>query len=99
MNSRERREPLDPFEILLRESLMARVARKAPSANARQRLLQRAARQHQRWAWRLPFSIPGLFADSNRRLDNQQATHHHLLYVESLFGPRLSWFPLSQVLH
>jgi hypothetical protein len=98
MNSRERRESLDPFEILLRESLMARVAGKTPSADGRRRLQQRAARQQRRWVWRLPFSIPGLFTDSSRLLGNEPVTHQHLLYVEALFGPRLAWFPLNQVL-
>jgi hypothetical protein len=98
MNSRDRRESFDPLEIILRESLMARAAHKTPSPDVRRRLLQRAARQQRRWAWRLPISIPGLFADSNRRLESQPATHHHLQYVEALFGPRLSWFPLNQVL-
>lgn len=98
MSLRDRRESLDPLEIRLRESLKARVAHKAPSADVRGKLIQRAARQQRRWAWRLPLSIPGLFADSNRRLDSQPATFYHLQYVEALFGPRLAWFPLHQVL-
>jgi len=97
MSSRDRRESLDPFEVLLRESLRAKAAHAAPAPDVRRRLLQRAARQQRRLPWRLPFSWPGLFRDSHFPHD-QHAAQHHLLYVENLFGPRLGWFSFNQLM-
>lgn len=95
MGSRDRRESLDQFEILIRESLAARAGGRAPAPQARRGLLQRAAREQRRFSWRLPVSLPGLFNDGQSRLTNQ-STQHHRLYLEALFGPRLGWFSFNQ---
>lgn len=97
MSSRDRRESLDPFEITVRESLQARAAQQTPAPDVRRRLLQRAVRQQRRFPWRSPIAWPSLFRENRAPLDHL-ATQHHMLYVESLFGPRLGWFSFNQLM-
>jgi hypothetical protein len=103
MNSRERRDRLDPFEIRIRESLMAGAGRKAPAPEVRRALLERADRQQRRFGWRLPFlsilsfALPTLFDPGYARFANQNS-QVHVLYVESLFGPRLGWASFNQLI-
>ena len=97
MNSRDRRESLDPFELTLRDSLKASAGSAAPAPDVRRRLLQRAVRQQHRFPWRVSVAWPGLFRESHTPHDHL-ATQHHLLYVENLFGPRLGWFSFNQLM-
>lgn len=102
MNSRNRRDRLGPFEIRIRESLITEAGRKAPSADARRLLLERAARQQRQlgWRWRLPslsFAVSSLFDGRYSRLVNPN-TETHVLYVEALFGPRLGWASFNQLI-
>jgi hypothetical protein len=97
MSSRDRRAALDPLDILLRESLRSNTAHAAPAPSVRRRLLQRAARQRRRFPWQLPAAWPNPFRD-NRPLHDHHSAQQHLLYVESLFGPRLGWFSFNQLM-
>ncbi|MCC7358252.1 MAG: hypothetical protein IT317_02175 [Anaerolineales bacterium] len=97
MNSRNRREVLDPLEVTLRDSLRAAAGSAAPAPTLRRRLLQRAARQQRRLPWRAAFGRPGLFRESHTSHDHL-AAQYHLLYVENLFGPRLGWFSFNQLM-
>jgi hypothetical protein len=103
MNSRDRRDRLDSFEVRIRQSLNAEASRKAPSAEVRRALLERAARQQRRLGWRLPFlpllslALPGLFDSADHRLTNPNS-QIHVLYVEALFGPRLGWASYNQLI-
>lgn len=97
MSSRDRRASLDPFEIVVRESLRSKTARAVPAPDLRHTLLQRAARQQRRFPWRRPLAWPGLFRDNRLPLDHYAAQRHRL-YLESLFGPRLGWFSFNQLM-
>lgn len=100
MNSRERRagrDSADPRELLIRQSLQDRAGGKTPRPVVRRNILQRAARQQRRYAWRLPSSVTGLF-----KHDYAHFSHHtsqnQMLYVEALFGPRLGGFSFNQLM-
>jgi hypothetical protein len=96
MNSRERRESLDGFEVLIRESLQARTAGCTPAPAVREQLLARAERQQQRLTWRLPAAM-------RSRMDNGSprpiylASPNHRFYFEALFASRLGWMALNQL--
>ena len=102
MNSRERRDRLDPFEIRIRESLMAEAGRKAPAPEVRRALLERAGPRRRR-GWRMPlipilsFVLPSLFDPGYAQVTNQNS-QTHVLYVEALFGPRLGWASINQLI-
>ena len=96
MNSRERRESLDGFEILIRESLQDRTARSAPAPAVRQELLRRAARQQQRISWRLPAAMRGRLEEGLPR-PTYQLSPNHRFYLEALFAGRLGWMALNQL--
>jgi hypothetical protein len=103
MNSRERRDRLDSFEIRIRESLMAEAGRETPAPEVRRALLERAGRQQRRFGWRLPllpllsFALPSLFDPGYAQPANENS-QVHVLYVESLFGPRLGWASFNQLI-
>jgi hypothetical protein len=103
MNSRERRDRLDPFEIRIRESLMTEAGRKTPAPEVRRSLLERADRRQRRLGWRWPvlsflsFALPSLFDPGYANLSGP-TTQVHVLYVESLFGPRLGWASFNQLI-
>jgi hypothetical protein len=103
MNLRERRDRLDPFEIRIRESLMADAGRKAPAPEVRRALLERARPRRRRLGWRLPFipilsfALPSLF-DPGYATGGSQNSQTHVLYVEALFGPRLGWASINQLI-
>jgi hypothetical protein len=96
MNSRERRESLDGFELLIRESLQERTAGCAPATSVRQELLERAARQQRRFIWRLPAAM-------RSRMDRGESTAaygfspSHRFYLEALFAGRLGYMALNQL--
>ena len=96
MSLRERRGPLDPFEVLLRESLKDRVAGRLPKPDVRGELLARAERQERRLAWGPAQSIRDLFSDGQSRFGNSVSSHHFVC-LEGLFGPRASWFSFNQL--
>jgi hypothetical protein len=85
------------MELLIRQSLQDRAGGKGPRPVVRRDLLARAARQHRRYALRLPGAISGLLRD-----DYMPFTHHttqnQLLYIEALFGPRLGGFSFNQLM-
>jgi hypothetical protein len=90
MSSRDRREPLDALEVLIRQSLHERVpATAAPRPEVRRRLMNRASRQTRRLGWRLPVVLNRSLEDLASRSYTSPQTH--ILYAEALFGPRLSW--------
>ena len=96
MSLRDRREPLDALEVLIRQSLRERAAGKAPSPLRRREVLQRAAHQRRHLAWRLPRLFVGLFGERPSWFvyaDDQYTP----VYLESLFGPRLGWFSFNQL--
>lgn len=97
MSSRDRRESLEPFEIAVRDSLLARAAHPTPAPAVRRQLLQRAARQQRRFPWRSPIAWPGLFRE-NQTPPDHRAAQHYMLSVEGLFGPRLGWFSFNQLM-
>lgn len=96
MNSRERRESLGSFELLIRETLREQAGNKLPAPEVRRALLNRAARQQRRLGWRLPISLSGLFSDSRSQLVHP--VPQHLFYFESLFAPPLGWFSFNQLM-
>jgi hypothetical protein len=97
MNSRERRGTFDPTEILIRESLQER-AGKAPRPELRRQVLQRAARQQRRLAWRLPPSLSRVLSDSPSVRYSPWSPENHMLSVEALFGLRLGWFSYNHLM-
>jgi hypothetical protein len=104
MNSRDRRDGLDPFEVRIRESLLLRAGRQAPASDTRRRLLQRAHEQRRRLGWRRPMwsvltlGFPGLFDPGYHNRMAFATAQQHQLYAEALFGPRLGWASFSQLL-
>jgi hypothetical protein len=96
MNSRERRESLDGFELLIRESLQERTANCAPAPAVRQELIQRAERQQRRITWRLPAAVRSRLDDSSPR-PTYQLSPSHRFYFEALFAGRLGWMALNQL--
>ena len=97
MNSRERRESLDGFEMLIRESLQERVANCAPTPAVRQQLLKRAARQQQRFIWRLPAAIFTRRDDTLPR-PTYQLSPNQRFYLEALFAGRVGWMALNSLM-
>ena len=98
MNSRERRESLDAMEAMIRQSLQARTGSKVPGANVRRSLLQRAGRQRRRLDWRLPTNVGNASEEGQVWLPVTVSPHQHVLYIEALFGPRLSWLSFNQLM-
>ncbi len=96
MNSRERRESLDGFEILIRESLQERTAGCAPAPSVRQGLLERAARQQRRFTWRLPAAMRSRMDEGSPR-PTYQFSPTHRFYLEALFAGRLGYMALNQL--
>ncbi len=95
MSSRERRAPLDPFEVLVRESLRERAAGRLPEPEVRAKLLQRAARQNERQS-RPSLSLGSLFGEQSSRF-GCSTSPNHFISLEALFGPRTSWFSFNQL--
>jgi hypothetical protein len=96
MSLRERREPVDELDILVRHSLRTRVARKSPSPEVRDQLMRRAGEHHGRLSWRLPFTLKGVFSGADRF--TYRTPQNQLIYVEALFGPRLNWFTYNHMM-
>ena len=96
MNSRERRESLDGFELLIRESLQERTNGCAPAPGVRQELLKRAARQQRRFIWRLPAVMRGRMDEGLPR-PTYQFSPAHRFYFEALFAGRLGYMALNQL--
>jgi hypothetical protein len=96
MSLRERRESLDPFEVLVRESLSEETAGKVPGPEVRAELLQRAARLQKHEASPGSVSFRGLFNDGQSRFA-QSTSSHHFVCLEALFGARTSWFSFNQL--
>ena len=67
MSSRERRAPLDPFEMLVRESLRERAAGGLPEPEVRAELLLKAERQQRRMAQGPSVSLADLFGERPSR--------------------------------
>ena len=98
MNLRERREPLDHMETLLRHSLRERTAHQGPLPKVRDSLMQRAAAQRRvGLGWRLPFSLTGLFSGNAFRL-TIAGSYNQVPNFEAFFGPRLSWYTINQLM-
>jgi hypothetical protein len=95
MNLRDRREPLDHIDIVMRASLRARTTGKYPAPEVRQKLLRRAA-EEERGSWRMPFSLPGIF-DASARF-RYRTPMGQMVTMEALFGPRLGWFSYNQIM-
>lgn len=98
MNSRDRREPYNASEVLIRQALQARAGQAAPAPQVRRRLMERAAQQHRRSAWSLGAGLTRLFAEPGGDWRPSVAPHHQLLYVDALFGPRLGWVSFNQLM-
>jgi hypothetical protein len=98
MNSRDRREPYNASEVLIRQALQVRASQAAPGPRARRRLMERAAGQHRRTAWALGSHLTRLFTDSGGDWRPSVAPHYQLLYAEALFGPRLGWVSFNQLM-
>ncbi len=96
MNSRDRRESFDAFEVMIRQGLHTRAGEKLPRPELRRELLQRAGRQPRRAPWRLPVALPSLFSEPD--YVRQRTAENHMLYLESLFGLRLGWFSYNQLM-
>jgi hypothetical protein len=96
MSSRERRVPLDPFEMLVRESLRERADGRLLEPEVRDQLLERAARQDRSVAWQASLLLRSLFDDRQSRFGNS-VSPHHFVCLEGLFGPRASWFSFNQL--
>jgi len=99
MSSRERRVPLDPFEILVRESLREGAAGRLPELEVRDELLQRAERQERRMAHGPSRSLSNLFGERSERQSHfgYSVSPNHFICLEALFGPRTSWFSFNQL--
>ena len=96
MNSRERRESLDGFELLIRESLQERTGNCAPAPSVRQELLARAGRQQRRFIWRLPAALRNRMDEGSSR-SAYQFSPSHRFYLEALFAGRLGYMALNQL--
>ena len=95
MSSRDRRVPLDPFDVLVRESLRERAVDRLPEPEVRAKLIQRAERQEQRLS-RPSLSLGRLFGEQPSRFGYSGAPNH-FISLEALFGPRTSWFSFNQL--
>jgi hypothetical protein len=96
MSSRDRRTPLDPFEILVRESLSERADDRLPEPEVRGELLAKAERQERRLAQGPSLSLADLFGERPSRF-GYTAGPNHFICLEALFGPRTSWFSFNQL--
>jgi hypothetical protein len=96
MSSRERRAPLDPFEMLVRESLRERADGRLPEPEVRSELLAKAERQERRTAQGGSLSLADLFGERPSRFA-YSASPNHFICLEALFGPRTSWFSFNQL--
>ena len=96
MSSRERRAPLDPFEMMVRESLRERASGRAPAPEVRAELLLKAERQQRRMAQGPSVSLADLFGERPSRF-GYSAGPNHFICLEALFGPRTSWFSFNQL--
>jgi hypothetical protein len=96
MSSRDRRAPLDPFEMLVRESLRERATGRLPEPEVRDRLLVRAERQQRRMEQGPSLSLADLFGERPSRF-GYTAAPNHFICLEALFGPRTSWFSFNQL--
>jgi hypothetical protein len=96
MSLRERRVPLDPFDILVRESLKERADGRLPEPEVRDELLARAERQERRMAQGPSLSLGELFGERPSRF-GYSASPNHFICLEALFGPRASWFSFNQL--
>jgi hypothetical protein len=97
MNSRNGRDSADPMEKLIRQSLQDEAGGKTPRPVARRNLMQRAARQQRRFAWRLPGTVTGLFRQDFARFSHHTA-QNQMLYLEALFGPRMGGYSFNQLM-
>ncbi len=97
MSSRERREPVDDLEFMIRESLLERAGGRYPRPVLRRALLQRAARQQRRLGWRLPAVHLRLLRPDPARLAHH-AAFTQMLYLQALFGPRLGCSSFSSLM-
>lgn len=96
MSSRNRRAPLDPFEMLVRESLSERAAGRRPEPEVRGELLAKAERQQRRLAHGPALSLADLFGERPSHF-GYSAGANHFICLEALFGPRTSWFSFNQL--
>ena len=96
MSSRERRAPLDPFEMLVRESLRERAAGRLPEPEVRVELLLKAEREQRRLAQGPSVSLADLFGERPSHF-GYAASPNHFICLEALFGPRTSWFSFNQM--
>ena len=96
MNSRERRESLDGFELLIRESLQERTANCAPAPTVRKELMARAAREQRRFIWRLPAAMRGRMGEHSAQ-PAYGFSPSHRMYLEALFAGRLGYMALNQL--
>ncbi len=95
MSSRERRAPLDPLEVLVRESLKERAAGRLPEPQVREKLLMQAEQQERRLS-RPSLSLGNLFREPQSRF-GYSVVPNHFINLEALFGPRNSWFSFNQL--
>jgi hypothetical protein len=96
MSSRERRAPLDSFEMLVRESLRERASGRLPEPEVRAELLVKAERQQRRMEQGPSLSLADLFGERPSRF-GYSAAPNHFICLEALFGPRTSWFSFNQL--
>ena len=96
MSSRERRAPLDSFEMLVRESLRERANGRLPATEVRAELLVKAERQQRRMEQGPSLSLADLFGERPSRF-GYTAAPNHFICLEALFGPRTSWFSFNQL--
>jgi len=96
MSSRERRAPLDSFEILVRQSLREHADGRLPDPEVRAELLAKAERQERRMAQGPSLSLADLFGERPSRFA-YSASPNHFICLEALFGPRTSWFSFNQL--
>src|SRR5437016_12442105 len=90
MSSRDRRAPLDPFDMLVRESLRERAGGRLPGPEVRVELLAKAERQQRRMEQGPSLSLADLFGERPSRF-GYSAAPNHFICLEALFGPRTSW--------
>jgi len=96
MSSRDRRAPLDPFEILVRESLREHADGRLPEPEVRSEMLAKAERQQRRMDQGPSLSFGNLFGERPSRFA-YSASPTHFICLEALFGPRTSWFSFNQL--
>lgn len=96
MSSRERRAPLDSFDLLVRESLRERANGREPALDVRAVLLAKAERQQRRMDQGPSVSLSDLFGERPSRF-GYSAGPNHFICLEGLFGPRTSWFSFNQL--